>query len=82
MTPGKKHAPIPEVATLMRMARERELEVVDDGKGKLTVHGGLVPVHWWPTSKRHTAYIDGAPRGYRFATPQNVINLATKGTTQ
>jgi hypothetical protein len=66
-------------STLKKMAGERELDVKEYPDGKVTVIGGMVPVHWWPESKRMTAYIDGAPHGYPFCTAKNIINLAVKG---
>jgi hypothetical protein len=70
------------VATLKKLAGEAELDVMEYPDGKLTVIGGLMPVHWWPASKRMTAYIDGAPRGYPYCTAKNVIALATTGERQ
>jgi hypothetical protein len=69
-----------EVQTLKKMARAAELEVIEYADGRVLVVGGLVNVHWWPLSKRKTAYVEGAPNGRRFATARNVINLANKGT--
>jgi len=68
------------IATLKKLAREEELEVLEYADGRVLVIGSLVNVHWWPMSKRKTAYVEGAPTGYRFATAKNVIRLATKGT--
>lgn len=67
------------VKTLKKLAGQHELDVKEYPDGKVTVIGGLVPVHWWPTSKRMTAYVDGAPRGYPHSTARNVINLALTG---
>ncbi|HSV48415.1 MAG TPA: hypothetical protein VLJ58_21680, partial [Ramlibacter sp.] len=67
------------VAALKRMASEHELDVKVYADGKYTVIGGLMPVHWWPDSKRMTAYVDGAPAGYPHCTAKNVISLALKG---
>ena len=68
-----------DLEQLKRLARENELDVKTYPDGKVTVIGGLMPVHWWPDSRRRTAYIDGAPAGYPQCTPRNVINLALKG---
>lgn len=68
-----------QVKKLKRLATEAELDVKDYPDGKVTVIGGLMPVHWWPTSKKMTAYIDGAPRGYPHCTAKTVINLALTG---
>lgn len=65
--------------TLKRLATEAEVEVIEYPDGRILVVGGLVPVHWWPTSKHMTAYVEGAPRGRKHSTAKNVINLATKG---
>ena len=68
-----------DLSTLKKLARDAELEVIEYPEGRVLVVGGLVNVHWWPLSKRKTAYVEGAPAGRRFATARNVINLATKG---
>lgn len=68
-----------ELQKLKKLAREAELDVKEYADGKVTVIGGLAPVHWWPDSRRMTAYIDGAPRGWHHCTAKNVINLAEKG---
>lgn len=68
------------ITDLKRLARQQELEVIEYADGRVLIVGGLVNVHWWPHSKRLTAYVEGAPNGRRFATAKNVINLATKGT--
>lgn len=64
---------------LKRLAREAELEVIEYPGGRMLVVGGLVNVHWWPSSKRRTAYAEGAPAGRHYSSAKNVINLATKG---
>lgn len=69
-----------QVQDLKRLARENELEVIEYPDGRCLVVGGLVNVHWWPQSKRATAYAEGSPAGRRFSTAKNVINLAVKGT--
>lgn len=68
-----------EIKALKRAAGEAELDVMEYPDGKITVIGGLVPVHWWPHSRKKTAYVDGAPRGYPHTTAQEVIALATTG---
>lgn len=68
-----------ELSDLKRLARAAEVEVIEYPDGRVLVVGGLVNVHWWPASKRKTAYVEGAPTGRRFATAKNVINLATMG---
>lgn len=69
-----------DLNTLKKLAREAELQVIEYPEGRVLVVGGLVNVHWWPLSKRKTAYVEGAPAGRRFATARAVVNLATKGT--
>lgn len=69
-----------EIKALKKLAREAELEVIDYPDGRVLVVGGIVNVHWWPISRRKTAYVEGAPSGRTYATARNVINLATKGT--
>lgn len=69
-----------DLKTLKRLAREEELEVIEYPDGRVLVIGGIVNVHWWPNSKRKTAYVEGASSGRRFATAKNVISLAVKGT--
>lgn len=68
-----------DVKQLKKMAREAEIEVIEYADGRVLVVGGLVNVHWWPSSTRKTAYVEGAPSGRRYCTAKNVINLATKG---
>lgn len=60
-------------------ATEAELHVIEYPDGRVLVVGGLTNVHWWPTSKKQTAYVDGAPRGRHYATPKQVISMALKG---
>lgn len=76
---GAGGASMSAVVQLKKMAREAEVEVIEYPDGRVLVVGGLVNVHWWPQSKRQTAYVEGAPNGRRHATARNVINLATKG---
>ncbi|WON89001.1 MULTISPECIES: hypothetical protein [unclassified Delftia] len=67
------------IQKLKTLAREKELEVIEYPDGRVLLVGGLVNVNWWPTSRKQTAYVEGAPRGRHYATAKNVINLATKG---
>lgn len=69
-----------DLKQLKKLAREAELEVIEYPDGRVLVVGGLVNVHWWPTSRRMTAYAEGAPAGRHYATAKNVISLAVKGT--
>lgn len=68
------------VANLNKLARAAELEVIEYPNGRVLVVGGLVNVHWWPASRRMTAYVEGASAGRTHTTAKQVINLATKGT--
>ena len=68
------------IKELKKLAREAELEVIEYPDGRVLVIGGLVNVHWWPNSKRMTAYAEGASSGRQYSTAKNVINLATEGT--
>ena len=68
------------VANLKKLARAAELEVIEYPDGRVLVVGGLVNVHWWPASRRMTAYVEGASAGRTHTTAKQVINLATKGT--
>lgn len=68
------------VANLKKLARAAELEVIEYPDGRVLVIGGLVNVHWWPASRRMTAYVEGASAGRSHTTAKQVINLATKGT--
>lgn len=38
------------LATLKKLAREAEVEVLEYPDGRVLVIGGLVNVHWWPGS--------------------------------
>ena len=64
---------------LKKLAREAELQVIEYPGGRVLVIGGLINVHWWPESRRRTAYIDGAPAGRHFTTAAQVVSMATKG---
>ena len=64
---------------LKRRARDAELEVIEKPDGHFIVIGGLVNAHYWPNSKRLTAWAEGAPRGRHHMTPKQVVQLANKG---
>ena len=68
------------LSNLKKLARAAELEVIEYPDGRVLVIGGLVNVHWWPVSRRMTAYVEGASAGRTHTTAKQVINLATKGT--
>lgn len=67
------------VNEVKRLARESELEVIEKPDGHFIVIGGLVNVHYWPNSKRLTAWAEGAPRGRHNMTPKQVVRLANTG---
>lgn len=67
------------VQDLKRLAREAELEVIEKAEGHFIVVGGIVIVHWWPHSRKMTAYVEGAPQGRSYATAKQVVNLASRG---
>ena len=64
---------------IKRVAREAELQVIEraePGGLHVTVIGERV-VHWWPESRRQTAYVEGSGAGRAHATARVVIALAT-----
>ena len=64
------------IKALKRLARDAELQVIEYPDGRVLVIGGLVNVHYWPTSRKLTAYAEGAPRGRHYQTPAQVIAQA------
>jgi hypothetical protein len=64
------------IKTLKRLAREAELQVIEYPDGRVLVIGGLVNVHWWPNSRKQTAYAEGSPRGRHYQTAQQVVAQA------
>lgn len=64
---------------LRRLARDAEVEVIEKPDGHFLIVGGLVTVHYWPHSRRLTAYVEGAPQGKPNCTPKMVVKLATQG---
>lgn len=68
-----------DIKRLKVLAREAELQVIEYPDGRVLIVGGLINVHWWPASRRQTAYIDGAQAGRHFMSARHVVNLATKG---
>lgn len=67
-----------QLQILKREARECELQVIEreePGGLHIIVVGDRV-VHWWPDSKRMTAYVEGAAQGQKFTTARQVIQLA------
>lgn len=68
-----------ELKKLRREAREAELQLIerDEPSGlHITIIGERV-VHWWPDSRRRTAYLEGAKMGQPHATVQSVIRMAS-----
>mgnify|MGYP000715256750 CR=1 FL=1 len=68
-----------DVNDLKRRARDAELELIEKSNGHFIIVGGLVAVHYWPISRKQTAYVEGAPAGRHYVTPKQAINLALKG---
>ena len=66
----------PELKELRRMARNEELNLIEYPDGRVLVIGGMVNVHYWPNSKRMTAYPEGAPQGRHYQTAKQVIKMA------
>lgn len=67
------------IEKLHRLAEEAGLTVMERQDDKLTVIGGEHIVHWWPKSRRMSAYVEGAKKGIPYATPERVIQLSTGG---
>lgn len=67
------------VVQLKRLAREAELELIEKPNGHFILIGGIVNVHYWPFSKRLTAYVEGAPGGRTHTTPKVAVQLANTG---
>lgn len=68
-----------EIKRLRREAREAELQLIErDEPGGLhvTVIGERV-VHWWPDSRKRTAYVEGSKAGRAHADVMTVIRLAS-----
>jgi len=68
-----------DINELKRRVRDAELELIEKPDGHFLIVGGLVTVHYWPGSRRLTAYAEGAPKGLHNMTPKRVVSLATKG---
>lgn len=65
--------------TLKKLAREAEFQLIErmePGGLKVTVVGDRV-VHWWPESRRSTAYVEGSSRGENNADAKRIVELAT-----
>lgn len=71
-----------DLALLKRRAREAEIEVIErqePGGLHVIVVGEKAVVHWWPESRRMTAYVEGWPSGKPYATAKMVIQIAQQG---
>lgn len=53
-----------------------DIEIIETRDGHLKLVGGAYIVDWWPESKRMTAYVEGTPKGVKYATAKMVFNLA------
>lgn len=63
--------------TLLQLATERGLTIVDRGNGHIQILGGTCLVNYWPESKRRSAHIAGhESRGKRHVTPEQAIEMA------
>lgn len=65
---------------LKHKAREAELQLIkrqEPGGLHVIVIGSKV-VHWWPESRKQTAYVEGSARGLAHTTADAVIRLATE----
>jgi len=69
------------VEKLKRLAREAELQVIEypGSNGHFTVVGEAATVHWWPLSKKRTAWVEGKP-SRNFVTVEQVILWAQTGS--
>ncbi len=69
-----------QITKLRREARECEMQVIERAEpgGLHVIVIGERVVHWWPESKRMTAYVEGAAQGQKFAAARDVIELANK----
>lgn len=69
---------------LRRRARDAELQLIErDEPGGLHVRviGEKNVVHWWPDSRKQTAYVDGSAKGHSYASAKKVIDLAQGGAS-
>ena len=68
------------IKRLKILAREAEFQLVEreePGGIHIIVIGDRV-VHWWPESRRQTAYVESTAKGESHTTPDRVIQLATE----
>ena len=68
-----------QLEILKREAREAELQVIERAEPSglhITVIGDRV-VHWWPESRRMTAYVEGTRSGQSYVNAKRVIALAS-----
>ena len=67
-----------ELTRLKRDARESEMQVIerDEPGGLHVIVIGERVVHWWPQSRKLTAYVEGSGHGQSYANAKTVIQLA------
>lgn len=68
-----------ELERLKRDAREAEMQVIerDEPGGLHVIVVGERVVHWWPESRRMTAYVEGTSAGKSYSNAAAVIKLAS-----
>ena len=72
-----------ELLKLKREAREAELQLIEreEPGGLHVIVVGDYVVHWWPTSRKRTVYVEGSAKGRSYGDARTVIRLATGSTT-
>lgn len=65
-----------QLKELKRLAREAELQLTFYPNDHVQISGGTYVVHYWPYSKRMTAYIEGAASGNRRSSAADAIRMA------
>lgn len=68
------------VEQLRALCEQQGLEILNGNNGSLMIIGGKCVVSWWPGSRKMTAYVQGAEKGVKYATPKKIIEL-TKGSS-
>lgn len=66
-------------ARLKRLCREKEIDLKEGDKGHFIIHGPAHIVHYWPTSKKRTAWIEGSRQGKPDVNVTQAVNLAVIG---
>lgn len=67
------------VKRLKKICREQEVNLIEHCPGHFVIQGEITDVHYWPMSKKTTAYVPGTKQGYRYVSPDSALNLANKG---